>query len=293
MVTKEPLVSIITPSFNRIRYLEACLQSVLHQSYTNVEHVIVDGASTDGTVELLTRYQAKYSNRINLISEPDKNPNDAWNKGLKIAKGQIFGWLGTDDTYELDAIQTVVNFFNANPDAYFVFGDCNVINEKGEVIGQYETKDFDLNEIINDSCHNATPSSFYRREVIEKVGWFDTDIANADVDYWIRAGKLFSMFRIKKVLANFRAHLDKCELSTMPARMYTRDDFIMSRRHGGGLFSPRARRYYLLTITDGIRWVLLPVYYHFLKKVVDFLRPVFGFSYPFFMRTLDKLTIKR
>ena len=292
-MTKEPLVSIITPSFNRVRYLETCLQSVLNQSYPNIEHIIVDGASTDGTVELLARYQSMHPERIKFISEPDKNPNDAWNKGLKTAKGEIFGWLGSDDIYEPDAIQAVVEFFNAKPDAYFVFGECNVINEKGEIIGQYETKDFDLDEIINDSCHNATPSSFYRREVIEKVGLFDTNIANADVDYWIRAGNLFSMYRIKKVLANFRAHSDKCELSTMPARLRTRDDYIMSRRYGGSVFSPRARRYFLLTITDGIRWVLLPVYYHFLKRAVDFLRPVFGFSYPFFMRAFDKLTIKR
>jgi glycosyltransferase involved in cell wall biosynthesis len=292
-VIKKPLVSIITPSFNRIKYLEACLQSVLSQSYPYVEHVIIDGASTDGTVELLTRYQAMYPGRIRFISEPDESTEEAINKGFAMAKGEIFGWLGSDDIFEPGALKTVAEFFTANPDAYFVFGDCNYIDEKGEISGRYETKDFDLDDLINDSCHIPCPSAFYRREVVEKVGGFDATIKGSDVEYWMRIGKVFLIHRIKKTLSSYRQHLDKRGAAVMEAKLRAREDFLISRRYGGRRFSPRARRYYLLIITDTIRTVLLPVYYHFLKNVVDLLRPVFGFSYPFFMRALDKLTIKR
>jgi len=82
-----PPVSIITPVLNAIKYLEACIQSVLHQSYPHIEHIFVDGGLTDGTLEMLANYQAKYRDRITFISEPDKSAGEAWNKGFRIARG--------------------------------------------------------------------------------------------------------------------------------------------------------------------------------------------------------------
>lgn len=288
-----PLISIVTPTFNRVKYLEACLQSVLSQSYSNIEHIIVDGASTDGTVEMLASYQAKYPDRIRFISEPDNSAEEAVNKGFAMVKGEIVGWLGSDDTYEPDAIEAVVGFFRAKTEAYFVFGDCNFINDEGEIIGKYKTKDFDLDEIINDSCHIPAPSAFYKREVIEKVGGWDTTIKCSDVDYWIRVGKLFPIYRIRKVLSNFRGHQNKRGSAALPRKMYFRESYLMSRRHRGRLFSPRARRYFMCLITDPIRPILLFVYYPFLARVVEWLRPIFGFAYPFAKKTLVKLTIIR
>ena len=293
LTMENPLVSIITPSYNRIKYLEACLQSVLNQSYPSIEHIIVDGASTDGTVEMLASYQAKYPDRTRFISEPDESTEEAVNKAFKMVKGKIVGWLGSDDMYEPDAVQTVVEFFRANPDAYFVFGDCNFINEKGEIIGKYETKDFDLDEIINDSCHIPSTSAFYRREVIEKVGGWNTSIKGSDVDYWIRIGKVFKIHRIKKTLSKFREHEDKRSAFMMPRKVYAREAYLMSRRHGGRLFSPRARRYFLLIITDPLRPILLFVYYPILARIVEWLRPILGFAYPFLKRILVRLTIMR
>lgn len=183
--TDNPLVSVITTVLNGVKYLEICIESVLSQSYPYIEHVFVDGGSSDGTLDVLASYKAKYPNRIRFISEPDKGSGDAWNKGLRMAKGDIFGWLGSDDTYEPDAIMTVVDFFRSNPDAYFVYGGCNYINEKGEIIGKFPTKDFDLEEAINDACCIALPSAFYKREVIEKVGLVDTRETGVELDYYI------------------------------------------------------------------------------------------------------------
>lgn len=255
-----PLVSIITPILNGAKYLEPCINSVLNQSYPHIEHIFVDGGSTDGTLTVLAEYQAKYPQKIRFISEPDKGPADAWNKGLSLGRGKIFGWLGSDDIFKPDAIETVVEFFKANLDAYFVFGGCDIINERGEVIRKFPTKDFDLEEAINGNCHVPCPSAFYRREVVEKVGFMNTNIHICDLDYWIRVGKAFQLYRIEKVLSCFRLHKDSITGSEKAYKMFTRERFIVSRQHGGSIFSKTARRYYKFVLIERLRPVLGPVY---------------------------------
>ena len=261
------LVSIITPVLNGVKYLETCIQSVLNQSYPYTEHIFVDGGSNDGTVDMLASYQARYPDQIRFISEPDKGVGEGWNKGLRMAKGEIFGWLGSDDLSEPDAIQTVVEFFRANPGAYFVFGDCNFINEKGEIIGKYATRDFNLEELINDSCMVPTPSSFYKREVINKVGYYDTK--GNDYEFLIRVGEAFPIHRIEKVLSNFRSHKESQTGAKKTYKMWLREDYLASRRHGASIFSPHSRRYYKFVI-------------------IERLRPILGFTYPWVKKALGK-----
>lgn len=257
-ITDNPLVSIITPVLNGRKYLEACIESVLTQSYPYIEHFFVDGGSTDGTFDILASYQAKYPDRIRFISEQDKGGGDAWNKGWRMAKGEIFGWLGSDDVSEPDAIQTVVEFFRAKQDAYFVFGDCNIINERGEVIGKSPTKDFDLEEAINDNCYIPAPSAFYKREVIEKVGLLDPRVF--ELDYWIRVGKVFQIYRVEKVLSNFRIHKDSSTGSKGGSTLFVRSNYIVSRRHGGRIFSAYGGRYFRRLIIVSLRPILGPIY---------------------------------
>jgi len=245
-----PLVSIITPTLNLVKYLEACIQSVLDQSYPYIEHIFIDGGSTDGTVEMLASYRAKYPDRIRFISEPDKGAADASNKGFRMAKGEILGWLGSAGMSEPGAIQTVVEFFRANPDAYFVFGGLNYINAKGEILEKlkFPTRDFNLEEAINASCYIPTASAFYKREVIEKVGFMDTSVNAFDFDYWIRVGKVFQIHRVEKVLSNFRLHKDSRTCSSGAEYMHAREAFIIGRRYGASIFSPSARRYFIYAI---------------------------------------------
>lgn len=250
-----PLVSVITTVLNDIRYLEECVGSVLNQTYPSIEHVFIDGGSSDGTLEMLTSYRSKYPDRIRFISEPDRNAAEAWNKGLKAARGEILGWLGSDDVYEPDAVMTVVEFFQANSDAYFVFGGCNYINEKGKIIGKAHTREFNLKVAINNMCRIPCPSAFYRREVIEKVGLMDTSIHTCDLDYWIRVGKVFQIHRIERPLSNFRIHKDSVSGRKGAGRMYVREGFIINRRHRGSIFSVRVVRY-LLYRSVIFAWVL-------------------------------------
>ncbi len=248
-----PLVSVITPVLNGIKYLETCIQSVLGQSYPHIEHILVDGGSTDTTLKMLSHYAASHPDRIKFISEPDRGTGEAVNKGIGMARGEIFGWLDSDGTYEQDAIKAVVEFFRSNPDAHFLFGEANYVNEAGEIIGKYPVKDFDMKEAIYDRCYMHLQSTFYRPEVIERVGLFNT-MGNC-YEFWVRVGKVFPMHRIDKVLANNRVDIDgifyspKLEKRKI-LRARLREDYLLCRQHGGSILAPRCRRYFVFMITD-------------------------------------------
>ncbi len=255
-----PIVTIITPVFNGSKYLELCIQSVLMQSYPNIEHVFADGGSTDGTIEILSKYHSLYPDKIRFISKPDKGIGDAMNTCIRMANGEIFAFLGSDDMSEPDAILNVVEFFRSNPDAYFVYGTCNYINEKNEVILKVATKDFILDEILNTGNYVPCPSSFYRREVIENIGFYDTK--GSDLDFLIRIAKVYKMYRIDKVLSNFRVHAGS---STTGASkkiqiMWLRHNYFDSLKHGGRIFSYYGKRYYMAVIIEPLLPIIKPIY---------------------------------
>lgn len=256
------LVSVITTSCNRIKYLEECIQSVLNQSYSFVEHILVDNCSIDGTVDLLADYQARYPDRIRFISEPDKGACDGWNKGIALARGDIFGWIGSDDAYEPDTITAVVEFFRKNPNAYFVYGNCNVIDEDGKLLGRMYAKDFDLKRAIHGQCAMFTPAVLFKREVYERVGAFDATINACDYDFYLRAGMLFKLHRIDKTLTNFRMHKGSVTCAKDSTYMYAEQNFRVARRYGATYLSPIGRAYLMSKVVrSSIRPVLTRIYY--------------------------------
>ena len=126
------LVSIITPSYNQDGYIENTIQSVLAQDYPQIEYRIIDGGSTDSTVEVIK----KYENRLaGWVSEKDHGQTDAINKGFGQAQGDILAWINSDDTYEPGAVRAAVTYLQEHPDVGMVYADCNYINEAGDVIG--------------------------------------------------------------------------------------------------------------------------------------------------------------
>ena len=279
---ENPIISIITPVLNGMKYLEMCIQSVLNQGYPYIEHIFIDGGSSDGTLDMLSNYKAKYPGRIRFISEPDRGVGEASNKGLKMARGQIFGWLSSDETYEEDVVATIVEFFKSHPEAYLLFGNRNFINEKGELIAKVLSRDFNLREAINDRHYIFLGTTFYRREVVERVGMFN--VLGNELDFCIRVAKVFPMHRIEKVLCNMIVHKDAISVGGKAGkgnvlRQIRRENYLLCRREGASIFAPSCRKYFMFIILDRLGLYYLVAAririrlqrYHFVDKVLRIL----------------------
>jgi len=202
-----PLVSIVTPSLNQGRFIEETILSVKNQIYPNIEHIIVDGGSTDNTVDIIRKYDGTYN--MLWLSEPDDGQSDAINKGWKMSKGDIIAWLNSDDTYMPWAVEIAVNWFINHPDVDMVYGDCSITNEAGKNIGQASVADFNLGKMLCGHNMVSQPAVFLRKEVLDKVGYLDSNLHFAmDYDLWLRIGLKGKMIYIAQVLANYHEHSD-------------------------------------------------------------------------------------
>ena len=158
-----PLVSIVTPSFNQPRYLEATIQSVISQNYARLEYIIVDGGSTDGSVDIIKKYEGKLAW---WVSEKDQGQTDAINKGFSRAKGEILAWINSDDTYEPGAIfLSAVNVLLAHPEVGLVYGNANYINVDGNIIGHFPAAQTDLARLRRGYVHIPQQTAFFRADL--------------------------------------------------------------------------------------------------------------------------------
>jgi glycosyltransferase involved in cell wall biosynthesis len=164
-----PLVSIVTPSYNQGRFLEATLRSVLEQDYPSIEYLVVDGASTDDSVDIIRRY----TDRLTWwVSERDTGQSEAINKGLHRARGEIVGWLNSDDVYLPGAVSAAVAAFRASPAAAVVYGDALAIDAEGRSFNLMHLRQYSLVDLMafNIICQ---PATFMRRSVLEQVGYLN------------------------------------------------------------------------------------------------------------------------
>ena len=185
-MSSSPLVTIVTPSYNQVAFLENTIRSVLAQEYTTLEYMIVDGGSTDGSVEIIQRY----SDRLAWwVSERDSGQAEAINKGLRRAKGEVVAWLNSDDLYLPGAIQQAVAAFRANPGLGLVFSDAITIDAQGNILNRLSFGDWDLLDLASFRII-CQPAVFMRRAVLQKSGYLESSFHYMlDHHLWIQIAR--------------------------------------------------------------------------------------------------------
>jgi len=199
-----PKISIVTPSYNQAQFLERTILSVLNQNYPNLEYIIIDGGSTDGSIEIIKKYE-KYL--AYWVSEKDKGQTDAINKGFQKSTGKIIAWLNSDDTYLPETLYKVMKNFKQNPEADLIFGNIYFINEHDKRIGELKFTEFDFNTLIYEGGNLHQTGTFWTRKVYEKVGGLNSDYKFCmDYDFFCRVAKAGKLYHMRDFLANFRIH---------------------------------------------------------------------------------------
>jgi len=179
-----PLVSVVTPSYNQGRFIRETIESVLTQDYPNIEYWVIDGGSTDETISILKEYA--YDPRFHWMCEKDKGQADAVNKGWRRCRGEILGWLNSDDTYLKGALTAQVQALLDHPEVGLVYGDTLFTDEHGRVVDRYHTRPFDRNRFLHVAAI-PQPSAFLRRSLVETYGGLDTSLYSAlDYEFFLR-----------------------------------------------------------------------------------------------------------
>ena len=210
--TPWPRVSIVTPSYNQGQFIEETIRSVLLQGYPDLEYIIIDGGSTDGSVEIIRKYEPWLAY---WVSEKDKGQAEAINKGFRRARGDIVAWLNSDDTYLPGTVSAAVAAFEAEPDMDLLFGDCNIMDEYGRVRELIHTTKFDLPGLLRTNLI-PQPATFFRRRVLDSVGFLDPGFHYAmDYEFWLRIARRHRIQHIPTVLANFRMYSNSKSVSQL------------------------------------------------------------------------------
>lgn len=209
MKNPKPSIGIITPSFNQAQYLESTIQSVLQDEYPRLQYVIVDGGSTDGSVDLIRKY---HKHLHYWISEPDGGQSEAINKGFRLTTADVVGWLNSDDLYLPGALNTVGNVFASKPDVQVVLGRTIFTESDLKIVRTcYHPKVYNYMSQRGIFYFNQQ-SMFWRRELFEKIGYLDETLQMCmDIDVWIRFLKLRAQIEVvPQFLSVWRLH-DDCK----------------------------------------------------------------------------------
>ena len=203
-----PLISIVTPSLNQVRFIGEALQSVQLQNYEQCEHLVIDGMSTDGTVDLLRSLTAIGERKsVSWVSERDSGQSDALNRGFRQAKGDIVGWLNSDDRYRAGCFDHVIRAFEQNPKVDILYGDYLIIDEHGKALQL--RREIEFSEFIlryHRILYIPTTATFFRRKVFDEGNWLDSNLHYAmDLEFFIRLATQGYRFKhIPQLLADFR-----------------------------------------------------------------------------------------
>lgn len=179
-----PCISVVTPSFNQGQFIEETIQSVLAQEYPNLELIIIDGASTDNSINIIQKYKSRLTH---WESEPDRGQSHAINKGFKKATGDILAWLNSDDIYCSDTLTVIGQYFAQNPHIMLLSGYCNLSDPDLNIVGVKKTVPFSQEHFLEGGNVPGQPAIFFRKEILELVGYLNEDLHFVmDWEYWLR-----------------------------------------------------------------------------------------------------------
>ena len=231
-----PKISIIIPSLNKVDYIEETLKSILDQKYENLEVIVQDGGSTDGTLEIIKKYAKKYPEILQWESKKDKGQADAINKGLKKASGEVLAFINADDVYEEGALKKVGKYFSDNPGTLWLAGKGRVIDKNGKEITKWVTayKNFLLKINLYSSLlivnYLMQPSVFLSKKAYEKYGDFEGSKGNVmEYDLWLKIGKDTMPEVVNPYLSGFRLTNDT--ISATMFRKLLADDYKVAKTH--------------------------------------------------------------
>ncbi len=225
-------VSIVTPSFNQAHFLEETILSILNQTYKNIEYIIIDGGSTDGSINIIKKYDSKIHY---WISEPDKGQTDAVNKGLEHCTGELVAYLNSDDIYELDAVEKVVEAFLKNKTAAVYYGKCSVIDEKGNEVLKHKGYQIDYNHLLNHSMVPGIfqPACFFNNTLqLRKPLFAEKFVIDYELLIWLLS-KNYKFIFIDENIAKYRVH--KAARTTVETSIIYEEKLRLQLRYGAGM----------------------------------------------------------
>lgn len=197
-------ISILTPSYNQGKFIEKTITSVMNQNWQDVEHIIIDGGSTDNTIDILKRYP-----HLRWISEPDEGQADALNKGLEIATGEIIGWINSDDFYKENIFNDIIKEFKPN-DVKWVIGNITSIYPEARIIKKIKTLRITHQTLLKNPDIVKQQATFFRKDALAKVGgWNKKYYMTMDYDLWIKLSKKYKPKMIDREWAFFTHHEDQ------------------------------------------------------------------------------------
>jgi glycosyltransferase involved in cell wall biosynthesis len=243
-------ISIITPSFNQGTFIEETIRSVQEQNHADIEHIVVDGGSTDGTIAVLKRFP-----HLRWISEKDEGQSDAINKGFGLAGGEIVAWLNSDDWYERNVLGDVAKYFEDHPDCMILYGDITFVDKAGKRLYAITGDTLSYDHLVASPDSVRQPSFFWRRALLAGSGGLDRSLHLVmDLDFFLRIGRGRRFHYLPRNISYYRFYDENKSLSL--ARRQVKE-MVRVYRKNTVPFTPRILRIlatkYLLTFEPARR----------------------------------------
>ncbi|MGC9000838.1 glycosyltransferase family 2 protein [Caldisericum sp.] len=272
-----PKISIVTPSYNQAEFLERTILSVLNQNYPNLEYIIIDGGSTDGSVEIIKKYE-KYLSYW--VSEKDRGQAHALNKGFEKAAGDLVGWQNSDDIYLPYSFFEVVDAWKKYPDYDVVYGNVYLIDENDNILRDMRYIPFNLDYLIYYDWNLSSQGVFWKRSLFDKIGYLENYPVCFDLDWFIRLGKTTKKFKfIRKFLGGYRIH-SRSKFSLI--KRNEREPLILEIMQKHGIKVDESKSWYQQYKIKKIKAFLFKFLYYFIQGDIDYI-------YKGFLRRLKSL----